>query len=447
MLVGNLVPMLAALLAAPWFLHRLGQERFGVLSLIWVVVGYFSFLDMGLGRAVTVAVAPLRATSRAADAAHERDILGAASTLLGGVGLALVALLALALAAWGLPVRFSSEALRAEATGAAWIMLPAIPPLLLTSVLRGHLEGIGAFAALNRVRTASGVALVAGPLLTAIASPDLAWACAAIVLVRVLTLLALVRLVARELALGSGALLRVLLWGGHRAWRRRLLAFGGWATVSNVVGPVIVYVDRFIVADMLTAGAVALYAVPFDVVSRLPVIVAALCSVLLPEIARVSGHPAIVAPGGAALEAAAAPGAGDPGAARRIVADSTLASLLVVVPLVALAIALTPLGLRVWLGADFARQSAALTRILLVAFGINALAQIPFTALQGSGHARAVAFVHLAEVLPYLALVIWAVGSFGLLGAACSWALRGALDYAALAWLWRRLPARARVPA
>ena len=53
--------MVAALAAVPFLLHYLGQERLGVLSLVWVVIGYFSFLDMGLGRAVTVAVASCRA--------------------------------------------------------------------------------------------------------------------------------------------------------------------------------------------------------------------------------------------------------------------------------------------------------------------------------------------------------------------------------------------------
>ena len=59
-LMGTVVPMFAALAAVPWLMHYMGQERLGVLSLVWVVVGYFSFLDMGLGRAVTVAVAAAR---------------------------------------------------------------------------------------------------------------------------------------------------------------------------------------------------------------------------------------------------------------------------------------------------------------------------------------------------------------------------------------------------
>lgn len=437
-LLGNVVPMLAALAAVPWFLQRLGQERFGVLSLVWVVVGYFSFLDMGLGRAVTVAVAPYRLPGAGPGASagdgllHERDILGAASALLGGVGLGICALLAVALALWGLPINMSSEQLRQEATYAVWVMLPGIPLLLLSSILRGHLEGAGAFRPLNLLRTPTGVLLVLGPCLTALFTPSLVWACAAILLVRAANLLVLIQLVAREMSLRLRELVRTLLFGGHLVWLRRLLSFGSWATVSNLVGPVIVYIDRFVIAAMLTASAVAAYSVPFDVVSRLPVIVASLCSVLLPELARFSARSDPGSPHAAG------------GTARHMVRQSTIASALVVVALVVMAMIAAPTALLWWLGADFANQSTAVTQVLLLAFGVNAMAQIPFTALQACGHARAVALVHLLEILPYVGLVIWAVGSYGLLGAAWAWTLRGILDYAALAWLWRKVHTQSR---
>ena len=428
--------MLAGLLAVPWFLHRLGQERFGVLSLVWVVVGYFSFLDMGLGRAVTVAVAPYRRPGAAPAGAgpagshpeglrNERDILGAASTLIGGIGVGVTGLMAVALALGGLPLHLSTAPLQDEARRAIWVMLPAIPLLLLSSILRGHLEGAGAFRTLNILRTAAGLLLFGAPMIAAVFSPSLVWGSFAILLVRAANLVLLAVLVAREMHLPLASLALTLLTGTHGPWLRRLWSFGSWATVSNVVGPVIVYIDRFVIAYLLSAAAVAAYTVPFDVVSRLPVIIAALCSVLLPEFAR---H----APGTPGTGAV-----GNPAAARRIVRMSTLASAVLVVVVVGMGGLLAPWALTLWLGAAFSAQSAAVTQVLLLAFGINAMAQIPFTALQGSGHARAVGLLHLLEILPYGGLVIWAVSAHGLIGAAWAWALRGLLDYLALLWLWR----------
>jgi O-antigen/teichoic acid export membrane protein len=273
------------------------------------------------------------------------------------------------------------------------------------------------------LRVPTGILLVGAPCLTAYFSPDLIWACISIFLVRLLHLVVLSALTSRELRLQMTALPWVLLRHSTLAWLRRLLSFGGWVTVSNVVGPVIVYVDRFVIGATLAAGAVAVYAIPFDMVSRLPVLVTALCSVLLPELARLSS-----------LSAAAEPTAMRQ--AHQLVWRSSVFSALVVAALVVSGASLAPWALRLWLGQDFSLQSAALTQVLLVAFGVNALAQIPFTALQAVGKVRAVALLHATELIPYGVLVYLAIDRVGLIGAAWAWLFRSVVDYGVLAWLW-----------
>src|SRR5437879_8952834 len=56
-LIGQGIPLLAALLAIPLLIQGLGTDRFGVLTLAWVVIGYCSLFDLGLGRALTQVVA------------------------------------------------------------------------------------------------------------------------------------------------------------------------------------------------------------------------------------------------------------------------------------------------------------------------------------------------------------------------------------------------------
>lgn len=424
--------MLAALAAVPFLIQYLGQERLGVLSLIWVVVGYFSFLDMGLGRAVTVAVARCRSSAEPTGptgpaGADELHIVGTASVLLAGVGGAVALLLGLGLVGWGLPVRLSSPAFVAEVKLALLWMLPSLPVLLLSSALRGHLEAVGAFRALNLLRAPTGVLLVAGPCLTALYSPDLVWACISILLVRLAHTLALVWLVAREMALRFFSLLLALFKASSTAWLRQLLSFGGWVTVSNVVGPVIIYMDRFVIGAVLAASAVAVYAVPFDVVSRLPVLIASLCSVLLPELARLSRS---------ATDALA-----NIHSVRHLVRQSSMVSLGVVAAVVVVGWLAAPWALDAWLGPAFAQQATLVSQILLLAFGVNALAQIPFTALQATGRVRPVALLHVLELLPYGVAVFLAVSWLGVIGAAWAWLLRSLIDYAVLAWMWHRYSA------
>ena len=422
--MGTVVPMVAALVAVPWLMRHLGQERLGVLSLVWVVVGYFSFLDMGLGRAVTVAVAASRAGGLQAHS-NEVHVVGTASVLLSVVGGMAALLLGLAISAWGVPFELSSVQLEDEVATALGWTLPSLPLLLLSSALRGHLEGVGAFRALNLLRIPTGIMLVAGPCLTAFYLPGLIWACISIFLVRALHVVVLWWLVAGHIGHTVLSFAPALIKSASKPWLRRLLSFGGWVTVSNVVGPVIVYVDRFVIGIALSASAVAAYVIPFDLVSRLPLLVAALCSVLLPELARLSSL-------------AAATESGPARRASHLVKKSSRFSIGVVAVLVLVGCWITPWALRLWLGAEFASQSSEVTQILLLAFGVNAVAQIPFTALQAVGRVRAVALLHLAELLPYAGLVFVAISWLGIAGAAWAWLTRSIIDYCVLVWLWHK---------
>lgn len=427
-LSGNVLPMLAALAAVPFLMRHLGQERLGVLSLVWVIVGYFSFLDMGLGRAVTVAVASSR-SGGVSERADELHVVGTASVLLACVGSVMALLVSLGIVGWGVPVRLSSPAFLEEVKQALLWMLPSLPLLLVSSALRGHLEGVGAFRSLNLLRIPTGVMLVAGPCLTALYSPNLVWACASILAVRLVHALVLLLLVAQEMGFGFLPFARALVQASSMAWLRKLLSFGGWVTVSNIVSPVIVYVDRFVIGAVLAASVVVIYAVPFDVVSRLPVLVASLCSVLLPELVRLS-------------RSTLSNEAGNIRMVCRLVRRSSMLSAWVVTAVVVLGWMATPWALGWWMGPAFEEQGTQVTQLLLLAFGVNSLAQIPFTALQAAGRVRALALLHMAELLPYGVVLFLAISWLGIAGAAWACLLRIVIDYAVLAWMWHRHSAR-----
>ena len=60
-LVGLGAPLFVALVSIPMLLQELGVPRFGLLTLIWAVVSYFSLFDLGLGRALTQSLARILA--------------------------------------------------------------------------------------------------------------------------------------------------------------------------------------------------------------------------------------------------------------------------------------------------------------------------------------------------------------------------------------------------
>ena len=64
-LSGPLVRIVVALIIVPIYLHAVGAARYGVISILWSLVGYSGFLDLGLSRASANALAKMRAAPQA----------------------------------------------------------------------------------------------------------------------------------------------------------------------------------------------------------------------------------------------------------------------------------------------------------------------------------------------------------------------------------------------
>jgi O-antigen/teichoic acid export membrane protein len=381
-------------------------ERFGLLSLVWTLTGYAGLFDLGLGRALTRLVA--EGDSRGLDRELARPVW-TALVLLGALGVAGAAIFALGAGKLAAALN-APQALRGEAVRAFLMAAAMVPLATLTAGLRGILEARRRFAGLSALRAAAGALTFAAPAAAARWSHDLAAPVAALAAVRAASLAAHVWMCARYR-------------GGLFASRRfdpasagPLFRFGGWLTVSSLLSPLMVYLDRFLIAGLVSAAAVALYVTPFEIVARLLVIPAAVSGVLFPEFSASAG----------------------PGAPKGLYWRGTCWIVAAVGPAAAvLALFATP-GLRWWLGAEFARESASVLRILSAGLVVNAAAAVPSAWLQASGRPDLTARLHLAELPLYLAGVIWLIRQFGIEGAAFAWLARVSLDAALLAYFANR---------
>lgn len=404
--------MLIGLAVVPYLLGQLGVERLGVLTLIWALIGYFSVFDLGLGRAMTQQVSSLRATGEMTQlVATIRVGLGLLLWIgLGGTGLALLVLLG-----WNTTWLDVSPALQADVTRCLMVAAVAIPATTLTSGLKGVLEGVERFRDVNLLRTLLGIANFVSPVLA------VAWQGPS------LTVIVTFLVAARVIILGLHALLVWRVVRGYprsqgpldRSTVRSLFAFGSWMTVSNVVAPLMVVADRFLIASLVGAAVVAYYAVPSDVLLRFLIIPAALSSTIFPVFARYV--------------------ATDVENARKLYRRSFWAVLGIMGPLMLVTALGAHFGLSLWLGEEFADQSYMCVVFLAAGILLNSLAQVPYALVQGARRVRQTALLHVSELIIYAPLLYVMTRIYGIVGAAIVWAIRAAIDFSALHVMARRV--------
>jgi O-antigen/teichoic acid export membrane protein len=407
-LVGQAVPLAAALVAIPWLIRGLGADRFGVLTLAWATIGYFGLVDLGLGRALTHAVA----TRLGSDRETELVSIGwTALTLMFLLGAAGAVALATATPWLVTDLLKIPPALRAESARSFYLLALSLPIVVSTAGFRGIIEAHQHFGLATALRIPLAVFSYAGPLAALPFTNRLDVVVAVLVLGRVLTW-------AAHLAL---CIKRYPFLRHRMAIRREvvrpLLRVGGWMTVSSVVSPLMTYFDRFFIGALLPVAAVAYYVTPFEAVMKLLLFPSALMGVLFPAFAESFARDR--------LRTAA------------LFDKGVRAVVLVIFPISLVLVTLASEILRAWVGAEFARAGSTVLQWLAVGALINSVGFVGFAVLQGVGRADLTGKLNLIE-LPLYIVAIWLFAkTMGLAGVAMAWTLRVFFDTTVL-WMMAR---------
>ncbi|WOH53661.1 flippase [Bradyrhizobium sp. sBnM-33] len=394
-IIGASIPTLVAVLTIPIYLRVIGEARYGVLSLIWLVFGYFGLFDFGLSRATAHRLSMLRSSGIKTRA----SIFYTAACLNVATGLSVAGIFYLV----AVPILNITISKHTSLYGEVFASLPWIaiffPIALLNGVLVGCMEANERFLQLNIQQVVGAILLQCLPL------AFVYW------LGSNLEVAVLGAIAARTFAIAWLAF-ECIRWAFAAGWPqvdrshiKELVRYGGWITVTNSVSPVLTSIDQFVIGLLLGARAVAHYSIPFSLAGKALIVPAALTRALFPRLcysttieAQELSHRSL------------------------IILSATMA--LICVP----AILLTKLALGMWVGEDFALESHLVAEILLIGVWINGLALIPFTLLQAQNRPDLVAKLHALEVIPFVLLLSLFIKIFGLPGAAMAWCLRVTAD-------------------
>lgn len=400
-LLGYGLPLLVAVVTIPWLIHQMGVEWFGLLTLAWVLVGFASIFDFGLGRVLT------RETAWHVKQQTEQQlwvIVRFVLSVMVAISLFISALLYFLLP-WllGDVLVWSSNAdIEQAITAVRWLLL-AVPLTVFNVALVAMLEGSGLNKRVNLVRALSGALLFV--------LPALAWFLYANMVAVMLSLI-LVRFLA---TMANGVALKSVLVKWFRVKDDHikpnfmaLLKMGGWVSVSALLAPMLTTFDRFVIGALVSVEMVAYYATPVDMIMKLQAFSSAVMAVVFPAFsASYVNH-------------------SDRTQRLFFLSSALLFAVMFLAALVSVLFA-RPL-LSWWLDDNFAAQSSQILQWAAIGLFVNAISFVPFGLLQAIGRADLTAKVNLIELPFYAGLLYWGLTEYGIVGAAIAFSIRLAVN-------------------
>jgi len=382
-------------------------EQFGLLSLLWLFIGYFTLLDFGISRAITKFLSEsiaLRNDERSGEVAWTSIYL---CSMLGVVlGLVLYCLSPILVS----DVLKVGAPLQHEAIYSFRISAFCLPFVLLYGAIRGIMMAAQKFLLANALQGLIGILQWGGAVILVIRGTSLA------------EIILLTLCIRAAVAVLSLVILPRTINGIGRYYNKwtlivskELLRYGSWVTVTQVISPVIVYVDRFFIGILISLTAVGYYAVPQETVTRLLTIPMSLTLTLFPAL---SGKQAVTS----ATEL------------RLIYARSLKFLFIAMLPIVILMVGFAADILRVWVGNDMAVHSSLVFQILGIGLLFCSVAQIPLTVLHAAGRPDVTAKIALIELPIACVLNYVLIKHYGLIGASFAWTSRVILDAIILHW-------------
>jgi O-antigen/teichoic acid export membrane protein len=388
-LVGQILPMAIGVLTIPYIVRGLGTAQYGILSIATMLLGYFNIFDLGLGRATIKFVAE----NLDPENIHKvPELIWTSLSLLVGLGM-----IGAAFAALFVPVSVTyifkmPPELAEQARIALFVLCASMPIVLGNNALRGVLEATQRFDLVNYVKVPSSVLFYLAAALAIPFGAHVAAIVCLLVAIRLVSTLAYLFLCFRTIP-ELRSRFRV-----SRASLGPLATFGGWIMVTNVTGPVFGYIERFMIASLLSVSLLTFYSAPYELVSKLLIFPMSIVPSLFPYF---SYH-----------------GSRKSSEVSEMTSRTLKYLLLVLTPPVAVFIFFAKDIMQLWLGPQFAQASTVVLQLTTLICFFNAFAYVPYTSVQALGRPDLKAILDLIALPTYCIVAWWLIKHDGINGAA-----------------------------
>lgn len=405
-LVGHIIPLLAAIFSIPILIESLGVIRFGVLTLVWMITGYFGLLDLGIGRALTKFLSERLGNGNVKDISYLIWNALIVAFFMGTLGALLLGISSPILVEdfFKIPVSMYDEVKKCFL-----ILCISIPLIISLSVLRGTLESYQRFDLINLLRVPIGSLTFLGPLIVLLFSDQLTHVVYSLVLIRVFEFVIMFFFCSKIIPE------MIKKFNMRQKYTFDFFRFGGWITISNVIGSIMIYLDRILISSIISVGAVTYYATSYEIVMRLMVIPGAIVGVLFPAFGALVKN--------------------DFNKAMVNFNGGIKYNFILMFPIVLIIFLFSKEVLDLWLGEELSLKGYLVLKYLAIGALINSLSYFPYAMLHAYGRPDLTAKLHLIETPLYIIASWILIEKFGIEGAAIAWVIKTTFDTSILFFL------------
>ncbi|RZJ28574.1 MAG: flippase, partial [Chryseobacterium sp.] len=293
----------------------------------------------------------------------------------------------------------------------------ALPLQAVSATYRGVNEAHLNFKRVSLLRIALGLANFGAPFAISYFTVKMQWLIASLVVSRLISFFfyrSFALKLIKEKRIGNAdnrvKLIKIL--------RLRLIKFGGWITVSSIINPIVNAADRFLLASIISASAVTIYVIPFELTTQSLILVGAVSTVFFPHASRYEVH----------------------GASKMkkdfLVVVFVLAGMMACVTAVYILLGSQILSL--WLGKNLNEESSNVLKIVSIGLAPYAVASLSTSFIHSRGNSKLTAVVNMVMFFPSLALLYFSIKLFGPTGAAATWVTRIIIEAFSFFWISMR---------
>lgn len=389
---GTIASALISLVIVPFALLELGSANYGLLTLVWLVLGYLNLFDFGISKASARYISLSTTQNEVSSVFLNSTTLSIAIGIVGTI---------ITLACYFVFSTVIEKHVTVVDIGKLIFPISLMIPLgTIYSSLLGCLQGRKFFVRYNSILVANTVLIQICPILYSIyIGKDAEGIVFSALGGRVISVFILV--VASK-----------SLYSKDRSVRFQfslvsdLLNFGKWVLGTSIIGPLVAISDRFLIGAMLGTSKAASYSIPFQLSEKSTLLTNSLTQSLYPDLS--ANNPDI--------------------SRKRIDAFIELAAFLVF----SCAVLLAPIVLELWISKAFAIENRMLFQLILCGFYFSNVAKLTFVYLQSQGKSNILSYLLLIQIPVYVITLYHGITSFGIQGVSIAFTGRMISEFLAL---------------